>query len=332
MKHLKIVFACLAAFGLVIAHGMSATTFAAAEEGLVEDATGTDPRDFGSKFMPYYRYMELENDVEVNMFTLFGMYAFTPRFAMTYEWPVAQKIDYSDVDGFKEFKQGIAPPRDELPHVGPDPGRGGGLPFADLLEDDGDVTGVGDLNLRFFYAPRSWAWKFMGGEKSMSVFPVLEMTLPTATEDLLGDDSFILSPGITWVTDMPFKSPPFGLGFLALMNFYDFDVFKDDSRNYTSRFRGRWFWMQPLSMPAHMENPDDDSLQIFNLAGLYMLTEFQPVYDFRESEFSLWIGPELGKILKDGIIAYVKPGFGIDNDQPGDREFTFEVGFRYFIK
>ena len=79
--------------------------------------------------------------------------------------------------------------------------------------------------------------------------------------------------------------------------------------------------------------PEDTSLQIFNLAGLYLLTEFQPVYDFKEDHFSFWIGPELGKILKDGYIAYAKPGFGVDPDEDkGDRKFTFEIGFRYFIK
>jgi hypothetical protein len=190
---------------------------------------------------------------------------------------------------------------------------------------------MGDLNLRFFVAPESWAWKFMGGEKQMSLMPILETTLPTATEDLLGDDAWILSPGFAYVTDMPFKSPPLGLGFLALMNFYDFDAFRDESKSYTSRFRGRWFWMQPLSMPAHVKNPEDDSYNIFNLAGLYVLTEFQPVYDFREDDFSFWVGPEFGKILKDGQIFYLKPGWGIDNDDPGHRDFTFEVGFRYFM-
>ena len=64
--------------------------------------------------------------------------------------------------------------------------------------------------------------------------------------------------------------------------------------------------------------------------GLYMLTEFQPVYDFEIDEFSLWIGPEFGKIVRDGFIVYVKPGFGID-PEPQDRDFTFEVGFRYFF-
>ena len=51
--------------------------------------TGTDPRDFKPKFMPYYRYTELESGLENNALTLFGLYAFTPRFGMTYEIPVA---------------------------------------------------------------------------------------------------------------------------------------------------------------------------------------------------------------------------------------------------
>jgi hypothetical protein len=83
--------------------------------------------------------------------------------------------------------------------------------------------------------------------------------------------------------------------------------------------------MQPLSMPGHVKYPVDDSWQVFNLAGLYLLTEFQPVYDFREDHFSFWVGPELGKILKDGVIAYAKPGIGVNPDEDeGDRKFTFE--------
>ena len=48
-----------------------------------------------------------------------------------------------------------------------------------------------------------------------------------------------------------------------------------------------------------------------------------------ESDFDLWIGPEFGKIVKDGFIVYAKPGWGID-PEPNDREFTFEVGMRIF--
>ncbi|UCG06938.1 MAG: hypothetical protein JSV83_24075 [Desulfobacterales bacterium] len=295
-----------------------------------KDETGTDPCDFSSKFMPYYRYTELENDVEVNEFVLFGMLAFNPKFAFTYEWPVAKEIDYSSVDAFKQFQQsGIG---GDLPPIGNQPGGGGGLPFNDL-ESDGDVVGMGDLNLRFFYQIDSLRFTFMGGEKDFSIFPVVETTLPTATEDILGGEAWILSPGIVFVFDMPFKSPPLGLGFFASMNFYDFDALKDSSRDHTSRYRGRWFWMQPLSMPAHLKDPEDKGWHVFDLAGLYLLTEFQPIYDFKESDFDFWVGPELGKILRDGYIFYAKPGFGVDNDSnSGDRKFTFELGFRYFFE
>jgi hypothetical protein len=294
-----------------------------------KDETGTDPRDFSSKFMPYYRYTELENDVKVNEFVLFGMAAFNPKFAMTYEWPLAKEIDYSDVDAFKQFKESGG--GGDLPPVGPDPGGGGGLPLNDL-ESDGDVVGMGDLNLRFFYQIDSMKFKFWEGQKDFSIFPVLETTLPTATKDVLGGEAWILSPGITFVFDMPFEKPPLGLGFFASMNFFDFDAFKDKRRDKTRRYRGRWFWMQPLSMPAHVKDPDDTNWHFFDLAGLYLLTEFQPVYDFEENHFSFWIGPELGKIVRDGYIFYAKPGFGVDpNEDEGDRKYTFETGFRYFF-
>jgi hypothetical protein len=91
--------------------------------------------------------------------------------------------------------------------------------------------------------------------------------------------------------------------------------------------------MQPLSMPAHVKDPEDTDFHFFDLAGLYLLTEFQPIYDFSESDFDFWVGPELGKIVRDGYIFYAKPGFGVGNcNHCGDRKFTFEAGFRYFIK
>ena len=58
--------------------------------------TGTDPRDFAPKFMPYYRYTELENGLENQALTLFGLYAFTKKFALTYEIPVGYKNDVTD--------------------------------------------------------------------------------------------------------------------------------------------------------------------------------------------------------------------------------------------
>jgi len=56
-----------------------------AAKGKVIDKTGTDPRDFSDKFMPYYRHTELENGMQQQELVLFGLKAITPDVAMTYE-------------------------------------------------------------------------------------------------------------------------------------------------------------------------------------------------------------------------------------------------------
>ena len=315
-----------AACGLILFAGPNVL---AGDEGFTsDDASGNDPREFSSKFMPYYRFTQLENELEVNEFTLFGFYAFNPRFGMTYEWAVAKEIDYSDVSAFKAFQAGGG--GGQLPPNGPNPGGGGGLPFSDL-EDDGDVVGVGDLGLRFFLRPRQWEWSYMEGTKNLSIMPLIELTVPTANKDVLGGEAFIASPGFVLVFDLPFEKPPLGLAFFAMMNFYDVDVWKDSSRDDTSRYRGRWFYMQPLTMPAFMKNPEDKRFHIFDTSGLYFMPEFQPVYDFENEQFNFWVGPEVGKILREGSIVYLKPGWGVLNGDDSEREFTFEFGFRYFM-
>ena len=277
--------------------------------------TGTDPRDFSSKLMPYYLYTELENGIKVNQMNFFGMHAFTGRFAMTYDIPLAKKIDYSDLGAFRTLSGGI-PSGSGFGEV-----PSGGVPF-DYLDPDGDVIGLGDISLRFFLRPEQLEWSYddgntMGKKKGISLMPLVELLFPTATEDVLGGEAMIVSPGFVLVVDLP-GDAPFGLGFFAMMNFFDFDVYKDDSRGSTSRWRGRWFWMQPLTRPGPA---------LFD--GLYLLTEFQPVYDFNTSDFDFWIGPEFGKAMEWGAI-YAKPGWGIDTETE-DRDFTFEVGFRYFF-
>ncbi len=66
--------------------------------------------------------------------------------------------------------------------------------------------------------------------------------------------------------------------------------------------------------------------------GLEQLPEFQTIKDFENDHFSWWIGPEIGKLLAPGRILYVKPGWGISPDEDsGDRDFSVEVGFRWFF-
>ena len=139
-----------------------------------------------------------------------------------------------------------------------------------------------------------------------------------------------MSPAIVTVFDAPFDKLPFSLGFFAMMNFYDFHAWKDESRGGTSRWRGRWFWMQPLSKPT-------PEFSIFDTSGLYVMTELQPVYDFKQDHFSFWVGPEFGKVvlLEGGgkvqsMTFYAKPGWGWDPDDT-DREWTFETGIRIFF-
>ena len=217
--------------------------------------------------------------------------------------PVAKEFDVSDTDGFKTLSSGTLPP------AGPLPGGGGGLPFSEV-PSGGKQNGIGDLGLRFFYKPDS-----VQSEKNSHMFGV-EVTLPTASEDILGGDNWVLSPMYVYVTDFKLISP----GFVAFMNFYDVDIDKGKNGSDVSKYRGRWFMMQPLSRPGPKL-----------LDGLYLLPELQPVYDFETDEFSLWLAPEFGKMLPWGAV-YFKPGVGIDNDEGSDRDWTVELGMRYFFK
>jgi len=269
-----------------------------------EDKTGTDPRGFSSKFMPYYRIDKMENALEAQQFTLFGMWSFTDRLAMTYEMPIAKQVDYSDVPGFASA--GL---------IGGG-ASGGGIPAGGIpsatIDLDGDEVGMGDLNLRLFYKPKEWEFAHDNGLK-FNFMPALEMFVPTATEDALGSDALTMGPNFIFVHDTPTH------GFIAMMNIFDFTLWNDTARADITRYRGRWFLMQPLTKPGPGM-----------LSGLYLLPEFQPIYDFENSEFSFWAAPELGKMLGPGNMVYAKPGFGVDQESI-EREWSFEVGWRYFL-
>jgi hypothetical protein len=274
--------------------------FAAGED----DATGTDPRSFGPKFMPYYRYTELDNDLEQQEAVAFGLIRFSERAALTYEIPLAYKRDVRDtalrdpVSGTCGGNLGGGPP--DLP---------GGLPVG----GDCEKTGMGDMNLRFLYK----AGRGLGGDWLVGS----QFNLPTASDDVLGSDQFQIGPMFAYVKDFDWYPAPGAFG--AFMNFYFFDVFGDNDREDVSYYIGRWFFMFPLTPP--------DKGPI--LGGWYALPEVQPIYDFEEDHFSFWAGPEIGKMLAPGRIMYFKPGFGVDPEaDKGDRDWTFEVGFRWFLE
>jgi len=246
-----------------------------------QDATGTDPRVFSNKWMPYYRYTELENGLTQQDLTAFGTFRFSDRLGMFYEFPLAQYRDFSDVPG---------------------------------VPAGTDAIGLGDIDLKFLWRPEALEFSYgKEGKKSASVLLGTDFLLPTATDDALAGDALLFAPIAAFVFDMPLH------GFIAMLNLYYFDIYKEDSAPKTSRYVGKWFYMQPLTKPGPW------------WGGLFLLPEFQPIYDFETDDFSAWIGVEFGKMLAPGKIAYIKPGWGIDNSELTDRQSTIEVGFRWFF-
>jgi hypothetical protein len=243
--------------------------------------TGNDPRDFSLKWTPFYRYTKLENGLTQQDLTAFGTIPFTRRLGVFYEVPLAQYRDFSDVPG---------------------------------IPAGTDAIGIGDISLKFIHNPEALGFTYgKDGGKKGSILLGTDLVLPTATDDLLAGDALLFAPIVGVVVDMPFY------GFFAMLNLYYFDVYKKDSAPDTSRYVGRWFYMQPLTPPGKW------------WGGLYLMPEFQPVYDFETDDFSAWIGLEFGKMFAPGRIGYIKPGWGIDNSELIDRKFTLEFGFRWFF-
>ena len=260
--------------------------------------TGTDPRDFAPKFMPYMRTTELGNGLIENQMTMFGLIALNPKLALTYEIPLGYERDVTDTT-LRDPMTGVC--------AGFLPGGGAVLPNGQLAEGDCQEVGVGDSNVRLLYRT---SWKALGGDWMIGA----QFNFPTATNSVLGAETFSIAPMVTYIRDIPAWPGPGA--FFALMNFYQFDIAKDDGRPDQSMYIGRWFVMLPLS-ERHR---------------IYMLPEFQPIYDFENDHFSFWIGPEIGKAFTPKLIGYLKPGWGVNVDDPaGDREFTFEIGFRFFL-
>jgi len=120
------------------------------ETDVQEDQTGTDPRSFSNKWMPFFRSQKLENGLKQYDLTAFGTVGFSPQVGMFYEVPLAQYRDFRDISGFP-------------------PGA------------DATVIGVGDTSLKFLVNLEATRFTFgKDGEKSGSVLLGTDFVLPTA--------------------------------------------------------------------------------------------------------------------------------------------------------
>jgi len=77
------------------------------EENVEGNKTGTDPRDFSLKWMPYYRSTELENGLQQQDLTALAVVPFSRTLGVFIEVPLAQYRDFSDVTGFPEGTDAI---------------------------------------------------------------------------------------------------------------------------------------------------------------------------------------------------------------------------------
>ena len=161
------------------------------DDAVEGNKTGTDPRDFSLKWMPFYRYTELDNGLTQQDLTAFGTVPFSPELGMFFEVPIAQYRDFSDIAG---------------------------------VPSGTDAIGVGDIDLKFLWNPKALGFNYgKDGKKSGSWLFGTDFVLPTATDDALAGDALLFAPIVGVVVDMPFY------GFFAMLNLYYFDVYKKDS-------------------------------------------------------------------------------------------------------
>lgn len=260
------------------------TSFGTAYAEEKEIATGNKPSTFNFRINPYVRHNEFENDGSTTDYSVFLMtpvkWPWADDGAFVIEGPVARDNRFEDVN--------YLPP--------------------EMRQDE---TGTGDFVLRLPSAYKP----FMGAGLQWAPLFIPEVTIPTGS-DGVSSETLIGSPG----GGVVMKNPNNPSWWVALVQFYDFDMAKSSGQPDINRIRLRWFWQW-------MVNPKE---------RIYIMPEFQSVIDFETDEENFWIAPEFGKVIsppapgKTGFVVYGKPGFGVNNeDNSFDREWSVEVGVRW---
>ena len=220
--------------------------------------TGNDPSDFGWKINPYYTFDSIHNGAEISSVYMFAMMPFklfgkVPA-SIVIEGAAYQEINTNNVTSIPAAFRGT-------------------------------TSGLGDFVIRMpfmlppTHLPNGWIWAHV---------PLPEFTMPTGS-DGLSDDRWVFSPGYAAVIADP-DNPRW---FLALAQFYDFDIHKQSSgAKSVSRLRARWFFQYMLS-------PEKK---------IYSMTELQASFDFNSNHESFWLSPEFGKVWNKGLVTYIKPG------------------------
>ena len=277
---------------------------------------GTNPTSIGFKFMPYFRFTELDNGVtSTDNLTLFAMLPIplSPFTAINLEWPLQKTFDASAL--VTDFLDGALDPEDGIPCA--PPVCSGNRPISDIptevLASGFDQNGVGDLKLWFIQGLKAFGTP--GEGMTTALIGGFQLNAPTATHPVLGEEKWLISPLFAHVHNFSAQS------FMAFMHIYTLDIgdksgisdlHRDSNVDY---YMGRYFYQ--YAWPK---------------SGYYLLPEVQVMYDDNSgNDWSIHFMPEIGKSFKagsTGVTAYIKPGWALDSPDPGERKFSVELGIR----
>lgn len=284
------------------------------EEGEEVQDNGTNPASFGFKFMPYYRYTELNNEVksieDLVLFALIDLPMISPFSALVLEWPVRKTMDFGSLA--ENFLVGIQ----EIPLIPCAPPTCGGdlpAPPPEAIARGFDISGVGDFRLRYLQGI-----KMIPGEKpgrNTVLMVGLDVMTPAASDPILGDETWYGSPIFAHIHNLDPTS------FFAFLHFYFFDWAEKSGADPINQNKDIGFYMGRFFFQ-----------KAWPKLGYYLLPELQVIYDNESAnDWSVMFMPELGKSFAAGnlgLTAYIKPGWAIDGPDPAERRFSVEFGIR----
>ena len=274
---------------------------------------GTNPASMSFKFMPYYRYTELENGIKagenITLFTLLPL-PLTPFTALVLEWPVMYSMDFGSlaVDLVKEIEGGLPEEGVRIPCGPPTCAAPRPLPIEGIVRGF-DITGNADFRFRLLQGLKM----FEHGEGSSTVLMAgIDLMAPAASDPVLGDQTWYGSPILAHIHNFNPTT------FAAFLHFYfsDWAQHKDFERADIGFYMGRYFFQK--AWPS---------------SGYYMLPELQIIYDNKsDADWSVMFLPEVGKTWRSGetvVTGYIKPGWTFTSPDPFERRFSVEFGMRF---
>ena len=166
-----------------------------------------------------------------------------------------------------------------------------------------NVSGVGDLNIRWLYIPYVVdSWGIAGG---------LEAFFPTASNDALGDGKFVLRPQLfAGFFGLFGKGSIFAPGILYL-----FDIAGDENRASVNQWQMDIYFVWLLGQMRY-----------------WLIVNPQPVVDVENDKEFMVVDVEFGYMIPPlpGASVYLRPGAGVGADRPFD--WTFEVGLKFIFR